>query len=78
MKDDVFKAKLQVLADMQHSFYVDFMPLVQQIKKDIATLKIDKKDILTVNHINENLSKANSLLEFLNKQSNITKDKIND
>ena len=63
---------------MQHSFYVDFMPLVQQIKKDIATLKIDKKDILTVNHINENLSKANSLLEFLNKQSNITKDKIND
>lgn len=63
---------------MQHSFYVDFMPLIQQIQKDIATLKIDKKDILTVNHIDENLSKANSLLEFLNKQSNITKDKIND
>ena len=48
MNDDIFKAKLQVLADMQHSFYVDFMPLVQQIKKDIATLKIDKKDILTM------------------------------
>lgn len=78
MNDDIFKAKLQVLADMQHSFYVDFMPLIQQIKKDIAALKIDKKDIFTVNHINENLSKANSLLEFLNKQSNITKAKIND
>ncbi len=76
--DEIFKEKLHVLADMQHAFYVDFMPIFQQIQKDIATLEIVEKDFSAITRINENISKAVNLLEFLNKQSNIIKDKIND
>lgn len=76
--DKIFKEKLQVLADMQHAFYVDFMPIFQQIQEDIATLEVVEKDFPAITRINENLSKAVNLLEFLNKQSNLTKDKIND
>lgn len=74
----ISKAKLQVLADMLHAFYVDFMPIFQQIQEDIATLEVVEKDFPTITRINENLSKAVNILEFLNKQSKITKDKIND
>lgn len=74
----ISKAKLQVLADMPHAFYVDFMPIFQQIQEDIATLEVVEKDFPTITRINENLSKAVNILEFLNKQSKITKDKIND
>lgn len=76
--DKIFKEKLQVLADMQHALYVDFMPIFQQIQKDIATLEVVEKDLSTIICINENISKAVNLLKFLNKQSNLTKDKIND
>ena len=76
--DKILKKKLQVLADMQHAFYVDFMPIFQQIQEDIATLKVVEKDSSAITRINENLSKAVNLLEFLNKQSSIIKDKIND
>ena len=76
--DKILKEKLQVLADMQHAFYVDFMPIFQQIQNDISTLEVVEKDSSAIIRINENLSKALNLLEFLNKQSNITKDKIND
>lgn len=78
MNDDIFKAKAQAMADIQHAFYVDFMPIFQQIQEDIATLKIEEKDVSTINGINNNISKAISILEFLNKQSNIIKDKFND
>lgn len=76
--DKILKEKLQVLADVQHAFYVDFMPIFQQIQNDISTLEVVEKDFPAIIRINENLSKAVNLLEFLNKQSNITKDKIND
>ena len=76
--DKILKEKLQVLADMQHAFYVDFMPIFQQIQNDISTLEVVEKDFLAIIRINGNFSKAVNLLEFLNKQSNITKDKIND
>lgn len=74
----ISKAKLQVLADMLHAFYVDFMPIFQQIQEDIATLEVVEKDFPTITSINGNFSKAVNLLEFLNKQSNITNDKTND
>lgn len=74
----ILKEKFIVLVDMQHAFYVDFMPIFQQIQKDIATLEVVEKDFPTITRINENLSKAVNLLEFLNKQANLTKDKIKD
>lgn len=76
--DKILKEKLQVLAEMQHAFYVDFIPIFQQIQEDIATLEVVEKDFPAITRINETLSKAVNILEFLNKQSNITKDKIND
>lgn len=36
----VSKAKKESVALMAESFYTDFMPMVQQIKKDVATLNI--------------------------------------
>lgn len=58
----VSKAKKESVALMAESFYTDFMPMVQQIKKDVATLNIAESDKNAVNHINEQLTKAESLL----------------
>ncbi len=58
----VSKAKKESAALMAESFYTDFMPMVQQIKKDVATLNIAESDKNTVNRINDQLTKAESLL----------------
>lgn len=65
--DDIYKAKIEVLAEMTKSFYVDFMPIVKEVQQDISTLNIAEENKIVINHINENLSKADAILDSLKK-----------
>ncbi len=65
--DDIYKAKIEVLAEMTKSFYVDFMPIVKEVQQDISTLKFAEENKIVINHINENLSKAEAILNSLKK-----------
>ena len=38
--DEIAKAKIEATAMMCKSFYTDFMPMIQQIKSNVESLKI--------------------------------------
>ena len=38
--DEIAKAKIEATAMMCNSFYTDFMPMIQQIKSNVESLKI--------------------------------------
>jgi len=65
MTDEVYKAKRDAMASLAKGFYHDFMPMVQQIKSDVSTLHTDEQDKDALARINEQLSKAESLLRQL-------------
>ena len=65
--NDISKIKIEVLAEMTKSFYVDFMPIVKEVQQDISTLKFAEENKIVINHINENLSKAEAILDSLKK-----------
>ena len=50
---------------MARAFYHDFMPMVQQIKNDVAALHIDEQDKETLDRINEQLRQVESSLRQL-------------
>lgn len=63
--NDISKIKIAVMAEIAKSFYVDFMPLIKEVQKDVSALKIAKEDKIVINHINENLSRAEDILSSL-------------
>lgn len=63
--NDISKIKIAVMAEMAKSFYVDFMPLIKEVQKDISALKVTKEDKIVINRINENLSRAEDILSTL-------------
>lgn len=63
--NDISKIKIAVMAEMAKSFYVDFMPLVKEVQKDVSALKVAKEDKIVINRINENLSRAEDILNTL-------------
>lgn len=63
--NDVSKIKIAVMTEMVKSFYVDFMPLVKEVQKDVSALKVAKEDKIVINRINENLSRAEDILNTL-------------
>ena len=65
VKDEISKAKLESMVSINRAFYADLMPMIEQIKNEIAALNICEQDMNTVNHINEYFSKAESLLKQL-------------
>lgn len=65
MTDEVYKAKMDAMASLAKGFYHDFMPVVRQIKDDVSVLNISEEDNVIINHINEQLQKAESLLRQL-------------
>ncbi len=65
MADEIYKVKREVMAEMAKGFYHDYMPIIQQVKSDVSALHTDKQDKETLDRINEQLSKAESLLQQL-------------
>lgn len=63
--NDISKIKITIMAEMVKSFYVDFMPLIKELQKDVSALKIAKEDKIVINRINENLSRAEDILNTL-------------
>ena len=68
--DEIAKAKIETTAMMCKSFYTDFMPMIQQIKSNVESLKITEQNTDTLNNICEQLERAESLLKQLSKLSN--------
>lgn len=65
MQDDTYKVKMEAMTSIVKGFYHDFMPMVQQIKDDVAALHINEQDMETLGRINEQLRQAESLLRQL-------------
>lgn len=65
MTDKISKAKIGTMSSIVKAFYHDFMPMVQQIKDDVAALHINEQDKETLGQINEQLRQAESLLRQL-------------
>ena len=65
MTDEISKAKIWTLSSIVKAFYHDFMPMIEQIKTDVATLHISEQDKETLSRINEQLRQAESLLRQL-------------
>ena len=68
--DEIAKAKIEATAMMCKSFYTDFMPMIQQIKSNVESLKITEQNTDVLNNICEQLERAESLLKQLAKLSN--------
>lgn len=68
--DEIAKAKIEATAMMCKSFYTDFMPMIQQIKSNVESLKITEQNTDALNNICEQLERAESLLKQLSKLSN--------
>lgn len=68
--DEIAKAKIETTAMMCKSFYTDFMPMIQQIKSNVESLKITEQNTDALNNICEQLERAESLLKQLSKLSN--------
>lgn len=65
MTDEISKAKIGTMSSIVKAFYHDFMPMIEQIKTDVATLTISEQDKETLGQINEQLRQAESLLRQL-------------
>ena len=65
MTDKISKAKIGTMSSIVKAFYHDFMPMIEQIKTDVATLHINEQDKETLGRINEQLRQAESLLRQL-------------
>lgn len=65
MTDKISKAKIGKISSIVKAFYHDFMPMIEQIKTDVATLTISEQDKETLGRINEQLRQAESLLRQL-------------
>lgn len=68
--DEIVKAKIEAIGMMCKSFYTDFMPMIQQIKSNVESLKITEQNTDALNNICEQLERAESLLKQLSKLSN--------
>ncbi len=68
--DEIAKAKIEATGMMCKSFYTDFMPMIQQIKSNVESLKITEQNTDALNNICEQLERAESLLKQLSKLSN--------
>lgn len=68
--DEIAKAKIETTAMMCKSFYTDFMPMIQQIKSNVESLKITEQNTDALNNICEQLERAENLLKQLSKLSN--------
>ncbi len=67
---EIAKAMIETTAMMCKSFYTDFMPMIQQIKSNVETIKISEQNTDALNNIYEQLERAESLLKQLSKLSN--------
>lgn len=67
---EIAKAKIEATAMMCKSFYTDFMPMIQQIKSNVESLKITEQNTDALNNICKQLERAESLLKQLSKLSN--------
>lgn len=65
MTDEISKTKIGTMSSIVKAFYHDFMPMIEQIKTDVATLTISEQDKETLSRINEQLRQAESLLRQL-------------
>lgn len=65
MTDEISKTKIGTMSSIIKAFYHDFMPMIEQIKTDMATLTISEQDKETLGRINEQLRQAGSLLRQL-------------
>ena len=65
MQDDIYKVKMEAMTLLVKGFYHDFMPMIEQIKTDVATLHISEQDKETLGRIKEQLRQAESLLRQL-------------
>ena len=78
--DAISKAKIETAAMMCKSFYTDFMPMIQQIKSNVESLKITEQNTDALNNICEQIEIAESLLKQLaklsNRDSNTNKTKV--
>ena len=67
--DAISKTRLAATAIMCKSFYTDFMPMIQQIKSNAESIKINEQDTDALNNIFEQLEHAECLLKQLHKFS---------
>ena len=67
--DEIAKAKIEATAMMCKSFYTDFMPMIQQIKSNMESLKITEQNTDDLNNICEQIERAESLLKQIKKFS---------
>lgn len=68
--DEIAKAKIKTTAMMCKSFYTDFMPMIQQIKSNVESIKITEQNIDALNNIFEPLERAENLLKQMVKLFN--------
>ena len=69
VNNEIVKAKIEATAMMCKSFYIDFMPMIQQIKSNMESLKITEQNTDALNNICEQLERAESLLKQIKKFS---------
>lgn len=69
--DEIAKAKIEATAMMCKSFYTDFMPMIQQIKNNMESIKINEQNADILDNINEQLARAESLLRQLKNFSDV-------
>ena len=62
---EIARIKQKTSAYMVKCFYHDFMPMLDQIKTDVAALHVGKQDKTLLNNINRQLKDAESLLRQL-------------
>ena len=65
MTDEISKTKIGTMSSIVKAFYHDFMPMIEQIKTDVAALHISEQDKETLGRINEQLRQAERLLRQL-------------
>ncbi len=65
MTDEISKAKIGTMSSIVKAFYHDFMPIIEQIETDVATLHINEQDKEILGRISEQLRQAKSLLRQL-------------
>ena len=62
---NINQMRMEVTSSLYRAFYTDFMPIIQQIKSNVESLKISQQNIDILNNMYEQVERAESLLKQL-------------
>ena len=62
---NINQVRMKVTSSLYRAFYTDFMPIIQQIKSNVESLKISQQNIDILNNMYEQVERAEGLLKQL-------------